>query len=127
MTKDELSRVKDVVNTYFEAATYRKLEKFMDSWHPDAKMSFIREGQVTVVPRSYWEKFCEQEPDPNDTVECKIEEVDLTGNVASVKTKMFWETKDRKVRFTDYLTLLKSNDDKWLIINKSYHTEHLDK
>ena len=45
MSKD-MSDIRALVNIYFEAVKERKYEKFLESWHSESKMSFIREEEV---------------------------------------------------------------------------------
>ncbi|MFC1553293.1 nuclear transport factor 2 family protein [candidate division KSB1 bacterium] len=48
---------------------------------------------------------------------CKIVELDVTGDAATVKAEIY---KNQKKVYTDYLSLIRS-DDGWKIISKVYH------
>ena len=58
MTTDDIQKIKESINAYFDGIKTKEHQKFLESWHPDARMSFIREGELSSVPRSFWEDWC---------------------------------------------------------------------
>lgn len=123
MTADDVERIKEAINAYFDGVKRKELEKFLESWHPEARMSFIREGDISSVPRSFWDDWCQQPLNKDEAVTCEIKSIDVTGTVAIAKTQTTKDNPESIIKYTDYLTLMKVNDDKWKIIQKSYHGE----
>ncbi|MGY5853464.1 MAG: nuclear transport factor 2 family protein [Candidatus Thorarchaeota archaeon] len=121
--ENEFDNIKDTVQLYFDAVTNRTYESILESWHPEARMSFIREGEIDSVPRSFWENYCKQ-PIPEDQKgTCELLSVDIAGNAAAARTRLTRETPTSTMVYTDYLTLLRQEDGKWLIISKSFHVD----
>ncbi len=121
MSKD-IEQIKKAVNAYISGVTTRTIEKFLESWHPDSRMSSLRDGIVSIVPRSFWEEWC-QKPSDDKVVSSEIKSIDFTGTVAMAKVEVVRESAEGFRVLTDYLTLLRVNRNRWEIINKSFHTE----
>lgn len=116
---EELEKIRETVNTYLEAVTHKDWNKFQESWHPEARMSFVRDGEVHSVPRSFWKDWCENPIDSEEKRTSTIASIDVTGNIAAAKVIALRETPGERMLLIDYLTLL-HEDDNWLIISKSY-------
>ncbi|MFW9966132.1 MAG: nuclear transport factor 2 family protein [Candidatus Thorarchaeota archaeon] len=116
---EEMEKVRETVTTYLEAVKHKDWNKFQESWHPEARMSFVRDGEVHSVPRSFWQDWCKSPIDLEEKRTSSIASIDVTGNIAASKVVVLRETPDERMILTDYLTLLQDND-KWLIISKSY-------
>lgn len=119
---EEMEKVRETVTTYLEAVKHKDWNKFQESWHPEARMSFVRDGEVNSVPRSFWQAWCKNPIDLEEKRTSSIASIDVTGNIAASKVVVLRETPDERMILTDYLTLLQNND-KWLIISKSYTSE----
>jgi hypothetical protein len=115
----EIEQIRKTVNTYLDAVKHKEWIKFTISWHPEARMSFVRDGKVHSVPRSFWEDWCKNPIDPKEKRTSTIASIDVTGNIAAVKVVGLRETPDERVLLIDYLTLLQEADN-WQIISKSY-------
>ena len=116
---DEIEQVRKTVKTYLEAVKTKDLNKFLESWHPEARMSFVRDGEVHSVPRSFWEDWCKNPTNPDEKRTGTIASIDITENIAAAKVVVLLETLEKRMLLIDYLTLLREAD-KWLIISKSY-------
>ncbi len=116
---EEMEKVRKTVNTYLEAVKHKDWHKFQESWHPEARMSFLRDGKVQSVSRSFWEDWCMNPIDPEEKRTSSIASIDVTGNIAAAKVVVLRETSGERTILTDYLTLLQ-DDNRWLIIAKSY-------
>ncbi|MFQ5834279.1 MAG: nuclear transport factor 2 family protein [Candidatus Thorarchaeota archaeon] len=125
MSKD-VEQIKKAVNAYISGVTTRRIEKFLESWHPDSRMSSMRDGTVSIVPRSFWEEWC-QKPSEDKVVSSEIKSIDFTGTVAMAKVEVVRESAEGSRVLTDYLTLLRVNGNKWEIMNKSFHAESIAK
>lgn len=120
MTND-IDQIRKTVEAYFAGVSTQSYEKFLESWHPEARMTFVKEGTPGSVGREFWENFCKQPAEPDTTVNAWIESIDMTGSVAVVRSKMIRNNPKITYDFTDYLTLLKQGDGTWTIINKAYN------
>jgi hypothetical protein len=116
---EDMEKIRETVNTYLEAVTHKDWNKFQESWHPEARMSFVRDGEVHSVPRSFWKDWCENPIDPEEKRNSTIASIDVTENIAAAKVVVLRETPDERMLLIDYLTLLQEADH-WLIISKSY-------
>lgn len=116
---EEMEKVRETVNTYLEAVKHKDWNKFQESWHIEARMSFVRAGEVHSVPRSFWEDWCKSPIDSEEKRTSTIALIDVTGNIALAKVIALRETPNERNILTDYLTLL-LDEGKWAIISKSY-------
>ncbi|MFX0055311.1 MAG: nuclear transport factor 2 family protein [Promethearchaeota archaeon] len=116
---EEIETVRKTVNTYLEAVKHKDWNKFQESWHSEARMSFVRDDEVNSVPRSFWEDWCKNPIDQEEKRTSTIASIDVTRNIASAKVMVLRETPTERTILTDYLTLLQ-DEGKWLIISKSY-------
>ncbi|MFW9889349.1 MAG: nuclear transport factor 2 family protein [Candidatus Thorarchaeota archaeon] len=116
---EEIEKVRETVNTYLEAVKHKDWNKFQESWHSEARMSFVRDGEVKSVPRSFWEDWCKNPMGSEEKRTSTIASIDVTRDIASAKVIVLRETPTERTILTDYLTLLQ-DESKWLIISKSY-------
>ncbi|MFX1485131.1 MAG: nuclear transport factor 2 family protein [Promethearchaeota archaeon] len=119
---EELEKVRETVNTYLEAVKHRDWNKFQESWHPEARMSYVKDGEPQSVPRSFWEDWCKKPIETEEKRTSTIPSIDVTGNIAAAKVITLRETPDERMIFIDYLTLLQDGN-RWQIISKSYTTK----
>lgn len=122
MVSTDISQIKKTVNSYIDGVTNRSIDRFLESWHPDSRMSSVRDGKLSIVPRSFWEEWC-RKPNEDTVVRSEIKSIDVAGTVAMAKVEVVRESSDAIRILTDYLTLLRVSPDKWEIINKSFHPE----
>ncbi|MFX1369394.1 MAG: nuclear transport factor 2 family protein [Promethearchaeota archaeon] len=121
---EEMEKVRETVNTYLEAVKHKDWDKFQESWHSEARMSFLRGGKVHSVPRSFWEDWCKNPIDPKEKRTSSIASIDVTGNIAASKVVVLREASGERTILTDYLTLIQE-DNRWLIIAKTYTSKGL--
>jgi len=122
MVSTDIDNVKKTVNAYIDGVTNRVHNRFLESWNTDSRMSFLRNGELVIVPRSFWEEWC-QKPSEDTVLSSEIKSIDVAGTVAMAKVEVVRESADAIRTLTDYLTLLRVSHDKWEIINKSFHAE----
>ncbi len=122
----DIDNIKRTVNAYIDGVTNRVHSRFLESWNPDSRMSFLRNGELVIVPRSFWEEWC-RKPSEDTVLSSEIKSIDMTGNVAMAKVEVVRESVDAIRTLTDYLTLLRISSDKWEIINKSFHADVVSK
>ena len=107
---DEIEQVRKTVNTYLEAVKHKDWNKFQQSWHPEARMSFVKDEKVHSVPRSFWENWCKNPVDSEEKRTSEIPSIEVTGNIAAAKVVVLRETRDERIILTDYLTLIQDGD-----------------
>lgn len=120
---DNIGQIRKTVQAYFDGVSTKNYEKFLESWHPEARMSFVKDGEPSSVGRDFWEGWCKQNSGAEQTTKAWIESVDIRGLVAFVRSKMIRDTPDAIYDFTDFLTLLKQSEEKWIIMSKAYNSE----
>lgn len=118
---NDIDQIRKTVQAYFDGVSTKNYERFLESWHPDARMTYVKDGTPGYVGREFWDNFCKQPAEPETTVKAWIESIDITGTVAIVRSKMIRKNPEIIYNFTDYLTLLKQGNGSWTIINKAYN------
>ena len=109
--------VRACIENYFRGHSTGVGEHFRRAFHPDAKLFFIREGQVTQWTLEEYAGRASGKPAPDESQrQRRIESIDITGNAAMAKIVLDYPT----VTFTDYMSLLKIGDE-WKIVNKTFH------
>jgi len=118
---NDIDQIRKTVQAYFDGVSTKSYEKFLESWHPDARMNFVKDDKVSSVGRDFWENWCKQDAIPETTSNAWIESIDIRGSVAAVRSKMIRNEPDTIYDFTDFLTLLKQSENNWVIISKAYN------
>ncbi|MHA1909817.1 MAG: nuclear transport factor 2 family protein [Candidatus Thorarchaeota archaeon] len=122
---DEIERVKDAVRIYVDGVIEFNFSKGESAWHPEGlKLSYDQENQKLV---GY--TISQTKPNLNqDEIEVMrkrvsqsgtIISVDRSGDAASVKLRWDYEKDEEKLEITDYILLLRINDE-WKIVAKVY-------
>lgn len=117
----DLERIAQTIQHYFDGMYHRDLARLRKAFHPQAYLFGYRHEECLHVPVDEWFKMVESRPVPADSGEpydMRIISTDVTGAVATVKVADLYQS----LRFTDYLTLLKM-DENWVIINKAFHID----
>jgi len=120
--KDDISKV--VEEGYFNGA-FNGLDtvSMAQAFHPTFAIFSAKGKDISRYPIDVWIKGIDKRkgsPDFDQSkakMDCKIVNIDVTGDCASVKVEI---GKDGKLIFTDYLSLLKFADG-WKIVAKVYH------
>ena len=117
--KNDLEKITQTVQYYFDGLYHSDTESLKKCFDPNAFLHGYFEGRLVRVPFNVWLKQVEGRPAPSENSEAydmEIVSVDITDNIAQVKVFDLYLGK----LFTDYLSLIKVNDN-WLIINKMFH------
>jgi Putative lumazine-binding len=110
----DLAAVEKVAGWYLESGKTGEVDLLRQAFHPSARLQFVREGQYTEWSGSdYIDGRKEGRKSDHRT---QILSVDVAGSAALAKVELEYE----RVRFVDYLSLLKI-DGRWWIVNKSFH------
>jgi len=115
----DLNKITQTVQYYFDGMYHSDTGALKKAFDPDAFLHGYFEGQLVRLPFNAWLKQVEGRPAPSNSDEAydmKIVSVDITDNIAQVKVFDLYLGK----YFTDYLSLIKVEDN-WVIINKMFH------
>jgi hypothetical protein len=113
--------IRQTVQYYFDGGKNRDSLTLRKAFHPEARMLFVRDGKLTVVPIGEYITRVgsdRREPGEVDSTERKVVSVDVVGDAAVAKLKL----KRPDALLTDYMSLLKV-DGRWLIVNKIFTRE----
>ena len=113
--------IRQTVQYYFDGGKNRDSLTLRKAFHPEARMLFVRDGKLAVVPvGEYITRVGSDrlEPGEVDSTERKVVSVDVVGDAAVAKLKL----KRPDALLTDYMSLLKV-DGRWLIVNKIFTRE----
>lgn len=115
----EQQAVTAVIELYFRGHASGQAEFFRQAFHADARLSFIRDGVLTQWPASDYIARAGGQPAEDEAQRRRhIDLIDISGSAAIAKVTLDYP----QVRFTDYLSLLKT-DGRWQIISKTFHVE----
>jgi hypothetical protein len=109
---DEEDAIRETIQHYFDAG----MEVRKAFW-PDARMLYMRDGELQVVPIQDYIARAEERADrpPPPDVSKKILSIDRFGDAAVAKL----EIKGSDWMLNDYMSLLRI-DGEWLIVNKIF-------
>jgi hypothetical protein len=111
--------VRACIESYFRGHSTGDGEHFRRAFHRDAKLFFIRDGQVTQWTLEEYAGRASGKPAPDEAQrKRRIESIDITGNAATAKIVLDYPA----VTFTDYMSLLKIGDE-WKIVNKTFYAQ----
>jgi len=127
MTSNDIESICRTVNDYFKGLRTRNLELLVQSWHPEARICYVRKGALSSSSFSMLVSLCQQEDKIGGITDCRIVHLDCTGSVAVAKVVITVKHSLSTVNYTDYLTMMKFSYENWLIINKSFHAERIQK
>ena len=110
--------IESVIQDYFQGYQQADISLIQNAFHAETKLLTIENGKMYVTEMKDWLKSLEDRRMRGDTRvgKLKIESIDLTEDVGSVKLKICFQA----FEFTDYLSLLRI-DGKWVIVGKIYH------
>lgn len=121
----DADEIKALIEACYVHGAFNELdpEAMKRGFHPDFAIFSPQGEEISKYPIATWaEKTAQlkasEEFDPaKNQWEHRFASVDVTGNAAAVKIEL---SKDGKLVFTDYLSLLKF-DSGWRIVAKVYH------
>ena len=92
-------------------------ELYAEILHPEWKFFMLDRSELKVVDREeFYSWYAPEKLDPELVWETEFYNIDVTGNIASVKLRL----ENQKVRYIDYLNMMKL-DGKWWIVHKLSH------
>lgn len=123
---DAQTEVAEVIKSAYFNGAFNDMNtaSMRQGFHPDFAIFSAQGNEISRYPIDVWIKAIEKrKQDPNfdkatAKMDCKIISLDVTGGAAAAKIEM---SKDGKMIYTDYLSLLKFTDG-WKIVAKVYYT-----
>lgn len=115
----ELNAIEEVVLQYFQALYDGDVAQVEDVFLPGAEICGYYEGERMHMKLPAYLAVLRNMSPPRligEDFDMRIDDIDHTGNVASVRTRYLFEA----LNYTDYLTLLKI-DAGWKIACKAFH------
>jgi len=113
--------IEKTIQNYFEGMYHSDTDRLEKAFHPDAHLIGHFKGNLVNIPLDAWLGMVKKTPAPAENGEeydMKIVSMDVTGDAASVKVADLYTG----LRFTDYLSLMKI-DNQWVIVNKTFYHE----
>jgi hypothetical protein len=93
-------------------------EEFRMAFHPDARMTFVRDGKLVITPISEYIARAPGKPAADEALrKRRITNVQVTGTAAIGRIELDYPS----AFLVDYMTLLKDNG-RWVIIAKSFNS-----
>jgi hypothetical protein len=122
---DSKADVEKVIGESYFNGAFNELdtESMRKGFHPDFAIFSAKGNDISRYPIDTWiEGIEKRKQDPNfdlsqAKMDCRIASLDITEGCAAAKIEI---SKNGKMVFTDYLSLLKF-DDGWKIVAKVYH------
>jgi len=119
---DELSAIRDTVQTYLDGLYEGDVEKLGRAFHPTSALTHVVDGELKILPRAQWFEAVKNRPSPQASGlprEDHVLTIDLIGpSMAHVKLKCAIPPR----YFTDILSLLKV-DGRWQVAQKVFMME----
>jgi putative lumazine-binding protein len=112
----ESKQVRSVVERYLHGLKFNDTTSFQATFWPQALLLFVqRDGSLGQLTQTSWYKMFAGSAGKEEEGELRIEAIDVTADVASVKVVEIYP----KSIYTDYLNLLRIAG-QWRIVNKVY-------
>jgi hypothetical protein len=113
----EEAAVRETIENYFRGHATGNGEYFKKAFHTDAKLFWIRDGQLAERTSAEFINGASGKPAPDEAQrKRRIESIDITGNAAIVKVSLDYPD----AHIIDYMSMLKV-DGQWKIINKTFY------
>ena len=118
----DIDLIQKTIQLYFDGLYYSDVDKINKAFHPSSQVMGFFDGNLSMLSLEQFAELVKSTPAPSENGEAydmKIVSMDITGNEAVVKVEDLY----LGLRFTDYLSLLKIENE-WVIVNKVYYYEH---
>ena len=93
-------------------------EEFRQAFHPDARMTFVRDGKLVITPISEYIARATGKPAADEAQrKRRIASIEITGTAAVGRIELDYPS----AFLVDYMTLLKDSG-RWVIIAKSFNS-----
>lgn len=114
----DYTQIEKTVSYYLNGGTNNDFDTLKKAFHESATMKFIRNGEYKEVNAiEFFKKAIK--PGPKQNRNTRIAYINVTGDVASAKLEIEYET----FSFYDYMNLIKI-DGKWKVVNKIFFRQN---
>ncbi|MDO1502357.1 nuclear transport factor 2 family protein [Winogradskyella maritima] len=113
--ESDYDEIEKTVSYYLDGGTNNDFETLKKAFHETATMKFIRNGEYKEVNALEFFKNAVK-PGPKQNRKTHISYINVSGNVASAKLQIDYET----FSFIDYMNLIKI-DDEWKVVSKIFY------
>ena len=115
---DDEAGVRAALQHYLNGHATGNPEEFRKAFHPDARMTFVRDGKLVITPISEYIARSNGKPAADESLrKRRITGVEITGTAATGRIELDYPS----AFLVDYMTLLK-DDGRWVIIAKSFNS-----
>ena len=115
---EDLAGVNAALQHYLNGHATGDPEEFRKAFHPDARMTFVRDGKVVITPISEYIDRAPGKPAADEALrKRRISDTQITGTAAIGRIELDYPS----AFLVDYMTLLKDNG-RWVIIAKSFNS-----
>ena len=115
---DDEAGVRAALQHYLNGHATGNPEEFRQAFHPDARMTFVRDGKVVITPISEYIARASGKPAADEAQrKRRITSIEVTGTAAVGRIELDYPS----AFLVDYMTLLKDNG-RWVIIAKSFNS-----
>ena len=117
-----IQEISNLLGDYFDGLYEGDIQKFSNVFHPESHLYFSDGGLVTDWPRSEYFEMISNRPSPASQGLMRHDKI-ISINMSGPATAFaIVQCAIAPRYFTDYLTLLKTNEG-WQIISKTFHTD----
>ncbi len=115
---DDEAGVRAALQHYLNGHATGDPEEFRKAFHPDARMTFVRDGKIVITPISEYIARAPGKPAEDEAKRARrITSIEITGTAAVGRIELDYPA----ALLVDYMTLLKENG-RWVIIAKSFNS-----
>lgn len=117
-TAEDEAGVQAALQHYLNGHATGDPEEFRKAFHPDARMTFVRDGKLVITPISEYIARAPGKPAADEALrKRRITNTQITGTAAIGRIELDYPS----AFLVDYMTLLKDNG-RWVIIAKSFNS-----
>ena len=127
--QEDYKKIKKTAELFCEGIIECNHDKIFKIFHPEAKSIVVNQktNELITQTREHWKEANENNQcDPNIDSEYEIKQIEFYGTVGFVHVKIIDKMGDKIVIYTDFLSLLKINEN-WIIMNKIGYGEQKSK
>ena len=115
---DDEAGVRAALQHYLNGHATGNPDEFRLAFHPDARMTFVRDGKIVITPISEYIARATGKPAADEASrKRRITSIEVTGTAAVGRIELDYPS----ALLVDYMTLLKENG-RWVIIAKSFNS-----
>lgn len=118
--QEDFDKINKAVKLFCEGIIECNYKKIYRVFHPEAKSIVVNQktNELITQTREHWKESHETNNcDPSIESEYKIQRIEYHGTVGFAHVKIVDKIEDKVIIYTDFLSLLKINDN-WTIMNK---------